>query len=97
MIIRIVKMEFRSDETENFRKLFEERKQTIRAFEGCLHLELWKDKNQKEIFFTYSHWESEAHLDHYRYSAFFRDTCEKTRALFANKAKAWSVDCISKA
>ncbi|RYE00336.1 MAG: hypothetical protein EOP54_00715 [Sphingobacteriales bacterium] len=39
-MIRIVKMRFRPECVEDFKQLFEERKEMIRAQEGCTHLEL---------------------------------------------------------
>jgi len=92
MILRIVKMTFREDETENFLALFNERKSLIRTFEGCSHLELWQQAGTPNVFFTYSMWESEQHLDHYRFSELFKDTWAKTKALFADKPQAWSVE-----
>lgn len=92
MIVRIVQMTFRTEEISNFTKLFEERKHLIRGFDGCQHLELWQDVNNPAVFFTYSYWESEQHLDHYRFSEFFKDTWSKTKALFAAKPQAWSVE-----
>lgn len=91
MIIRIVKMVFREEEVEAFHQLFIERKSLIRNFEGCTHLELWQDKNQPQIFFTYSWWDSEEHLDHYRQSHFFDDTWTLTKQKFAAKPEAWTV------
>lgn len=91
MIVRIVQMNFRPEEVANFEALFAERKQMIRSFEGCHHLELWQDAHDSNIFFTYSMWESEAHLNHYRFSDFFKDTWSKTKALFQAKPQAWSV------
>lgn len=91
MIVRIVQMTFRPEEVEAFQQLFSERKQLIRSFIGCNHLELWQDAHNTNIFFTYSIWDSEAHLDHYRFSELFKDTWAKTKALFADKPKAWSV------
>ncbi len=91
MIVRIVQMTFRPEEVAAFTALFEERKTTIRGFAGCTHLELWQDPKAQNIFFTYSNWESEAHLDHYRFSEFFKDTWARTKALFADKPQAWSV------
>ena len=91
MIVRIVKMTFRPEEIEIFEQLFNERKALIRHFKGCQHLELWQDGNQANVFFTYSIWESEAHLDHYRFSELFKDTWTKTKALFLEKPQAWSV------
>lgn len=85
-------MNFRAEEIDTFRALFAARKDTIRAFPGCQHLALLQDVNHPNIFFTYSHWDSEQHLKHYRYSEFFKETWGMTKALFADKAEAWSLD-----
>ncbi len=95
MIVRIVQMTFRPDKAEEFKVLFEERRQKIRSFDGCHHLELWRDNTHPNIFFTYSTWESQAALDHYRFSEFFKDTWGRTKALFAEKPQAWSVTPVS--
>lgn len=95
MIKRIVQMSFRPECRQDFLLLFEERKHIIRGFEGCMMLELWQDINNPDIFFTHSLWASEEHLNHYRFSAFFKDTWTRTKALFAEKAQAWSVDVVS--
>ena len=92
MIVRVVKMNFREEEVSNFLVLFNERKVLIRSFEGCHHLELWQETGRNNVFFTYSIWESEQHLDHYRFSELFKDTWAKTKALFADKPQAWSVE-----
>ena len=84
-------MTFREECVGAFTTMFEERKQTIRGFRGCTHLELWQDSKQPNVFFTYSHWASEADLDHYRFSKFFKETWGITKALFADKPQAWSV------
>jgi heme-degrading monooxygenase HmoA len=91
MIVRIVQMTFREEAVPEFTALFEERKEQIRNFPGCAHLELWQDSTHTNIFFTYSIWNSEADLNHYRFSDFFKDTWGKTKALFVQKANAWSV------
>lgn len=91
-MLRIVKMTIREEEIAAFQQLFLERKERIRAFDGCQHLELWQDLKHPEIFFTYSHWASEQQLNHYRFSEFFKETWTATKALFAEKAEAWSVE-----
>jgi quinol monooxygenase YgiN len=90
-VIRVVKMIFLEDKIEVFQRLFSERKQSIRHFEGCLHLELWQDEKEKYIFFTYSIWENEDSLNHYRFSPFFKETWSLTRALFSGKPEAWTL------
>jgi heme-degrading monooxygenase HmoA len=44
--------------------------------------------------FTYSQWESEAHLNNYRASDLFAVTWRDTKAKFAHKAEAWSVEQV---
>lgn len=91
MIVRIVRMEFRPEEVTNFLALFEERKSLIRNFTGCEHLELWQDEQDPHRFFTYSVWQSQQVLDHYRFSDLFKDTWSRTKLLFSAKPSAWSV------
>ncbi len=91
MIVRIVQMSFREDAVDEFLQIFEARKQHIRHFEGCSHLELWQDAQQPSLLFTYSHWDSEEQLNHYRFSEFFKETWRLTKALFAAPAQAWSI------
>lgn len=94
MIKRIVKLTFKESEVETFLKIFENKKKRIRNFSGCLHLELWRDANQPNVFFTYSFWESEADLNKYRYSELFQETWKNTKVLFSGKPEAWSVEMI---
>ncbi len=94
MIKRIVRMTFLPEEAATFLTIFEASKYQIRGFNGCLHLELWRDKMDKNVFMTYSIWQSPEHLDSYRQSELFAETWRKTKVLFKEKAQAWSVDMI---
>ena len=96
MLIRIVKMNFQEEEIHNFEALFEKKKQYIRNFEGCQFLELYQDRENKSIFFTYSYWESDEALQKYRHSELFKSVWAKTKPLFIEKAEAWSVDSMIK-
>ena len=95
MFTRIVKMEFQEDQIASFLANFETVKHNIRHFKGCLHLELWRDKHQPTIFFTYSKWEKESDLETYRNSELFKGVWAKTKPMFVAKANAWSVDTHS--
>ena len=92
MFIRIVKLRFHEDKIEAFLNNFEEVKHHIRNFEGNRFLELYQDKNDKRIFFTYSYWENEEALENYRKSALFDSVWTYTKTLFSDKPEAWSVD-----
>ena len=95
MFTRIVKMEFQENKVAQFLTNFETAKHKIRTFKGCMHLELWRDKNQPTIFFTYSKWEKESDLENYRNSELFKAVWATTKPMFANKASAWSLDTHS--
>ncbi|MBL7946928.1 MAG: antibiotic biosynthesis monooxygenase [Flavobacteriales bacterium] len=92
MIVRIVKMTFRPEETARFQALFEGWKPKIRSFPGCRHLELLHDVNDPRIFFTYSHWNGAEDLEKYRVSEVFASVWPVVKTLFAAPAEAWSVD-----
>ena len=85
-------MSFHSENIPEFLKMFDEKKNRIRNFKGCQLLELYQDKNNPEIFFTYSYWNNERDLDHYRNSDFFNETWKQTKSYFNDKPQAWSVD-----
>lgn len=90
MIVRIVKLTFREEEIETFKKVLEDSKEKIRAFPGVLHLQILQSTDNPRIFFTYSHWENQEALENYRHSALFKATWAKTKPLFSEKAEAWS-------
>lgn len=91
MFTRIVKMEFREEETEAFLANFKVVKAKIRGFPGCTFLELYQDKSDKAIFFTYSRWNAESDLETYRNSDLFKKVWSETKPLFRARAAAWSV------
>lgn len=91
-IKRIVKLTFREDTVAVFlEQVFEKSKDRIRAFPGCRHMELLQQTDRPEVLFTFSIWEDAAALETYRQSELFQRTWAATKALFAEKAEAWSV------
>jgi quinol monooxygenase YgiN len=95
MTVRIVKMTFKEEAINDFLKTFELQKEYIRDFEGCTHLELLRDKNNSNTFFTYSYWENESYLEKYRQSEFFTNLWSKVKKLFAEKPQAWSTHKVT--
>lgn len=92
MIIRIVKMTFKSENVEDFIFHFENWKTKIRNMPGCSHLELLNDINKSTVFFTYSYWKSEKDLNNYRNSELFSTVWAQTKTWFDAKPEAWSVE-----
>ena len=71
MLIRIVKMSFKPEETARFLKLFDQIKQKVRNVEGCEFLELMQDYDDPNSFSTYSKWRDDKALLAYRKSELF--------------------------
>ncbi|EAQ40982.1 putative quinol monooxygenase [Polaribacter sp. MED152] len=92
MFVRIVKMSLHSKFIADFQAMFDEKKSKIRNSPGCKLLELYQDKNNPEIFFTYSYWDKESDLENYRNSDFFKETWTQTKGYFNDKPEAWSVN-----
>ncbi len=96
MIKRIVKLTFKVDEIEAFKTIFEESKNKIQNFPGCISVELLQDITHKNIFFTLSFWDNPEDLEAYRHSELFKNTWSRTKVLFSEKPAAWSTLVISK-
>ncbi len=60
MLIRIVKMTFIPEYIPAFQAIFHRSERKIRYFPGCMHLELWQEAAQPDVFCTYSHWTGDA-------------------------------------
>ena len=94
MIVRIVKMTFRTEEVDAFKFLFESVKEKIRNQKGCHKLQLLQGEEDKRIFFTYSHRDTQEDLDRYRHSELFKETLSKTKAKFDDRPEAWSTQAL---
>jgi heme-degrading monooxygenase HmoA len=92
MFVRIVKMSFHLENIPAFLENFELVKTHIRNAPGNRFLELYQDKNNPQILFTYSYWDTEEDLENYRNSALFDEVWTFTKKLFNDKPEAWSVD-----
>ncbi len=92
MVVRIVKMTFKTECIQEFQTLFERYKNEIANQPGCHKLSLLQDIQQSNIFMTYSWWEQESDLNNYRYSETFGVVWPATKKLFAAKPEAWSLE-----
>ncbi|HET6243080.1 MAG TPA: antibiotic biosynthesis monooxygenase family protein [Bacteroidia bacterium] len=84
-------MTFETGKEGDFLNVFNNSSEKIRSFNGCEFLELLRDVNQTNIFFTHSIWKSEKHLEKYRNSFLFKETWASTKVLFSDKPQAWSL------
>jgi len=92
MLVRIVKLSLQEEKIKEFISNFNKQKESIRHFPGCQFLELYNDKQAKNVFFTYSYWDNEDALNNYRHSEIFQGIWAVTKPMFNAKPEAWSVD-----
>ncbi len=95
MIIRIVKLTFRPDSITDFKEVFNREKHHIANFDGCSKLDLLRDKENPNVFFTYSEWRDAYALERYRNSDTFNRIWGKAKLHFAGKPEAWSVEQVA--
>ena len=94
MLIRIVKLSFHPEHIPAFLDNFHVMKDEIRKAQGNRLLELYRDRENDNVFFTYSYWESAEDLENYRKSELFSGVWSFTKKLFNAKPEAWSVDSL---
>lgn len=87
-------MTFEPDKVDDFIGVWNEMKVKIAAFDGCNKVELFRDLDQNNIFFTYSVWDSDDDLQNYRKSELFGDLWPRAKVLFGDKPEAWSLDHV---
>jgi len=94
MIIRVVKLNLRREGLDVFMSLFLPRSEHVRNFPGCQYLQLWKDVEKPDIYFSYSWWESPAHLEAYRKSEVYKEVWALLKSQFGDRPEAWTVEKI---
>jgi len=92
MIVRIVKLTLSEEYLDTFIGHFEMVRESIKASQGCLYLELIRETNLSGVLFTLSHWESEASLRNYLESELFISIWKQVKPMFVAKAEAWSLN-----
>jgi quinol monooxygenase YgiN len=95
MLTRIVKLNISSNHIEDFINLFNDNKSKILNFSGCNHVEIMREFDNENIFFTYSHWQNTSSLEKYRESSTFKEIWKKTKTYFCDKPEAWSLKKIN--
>ena len=85
-IQRLVRMSFQTDRISDFMEVFEDSKEKIRNFPGCLALNLIVDFEDSSIIYTSSIWRAFEDLENYRNSELFIQTWRKTKIHFKEKA-----------
>jgi quinol monooxygenase YgiN len=93
-IQRLVRMSFQTDRISDFMEVFEDSKEKIRNFPGCLALNLIVDFEDSSIIYTSSIWRAIEDLENYRNSELFIQTWRKTKIHFKEKAQTSTFNVI---
>jgi len=93
-IQRLVRMSFKTDHISDFMEVFEDSKEKIRNFPGCLALNLIVDVEDPSIIYTSSIWRAIEDLENYRNSELFIQTWRKTKIHFKEKAQTSTFNVI---
>lgn len=91
MIVRIVRMHFKVENVDLFLQIFHANKELIRNVDGCTHLELLKDVNNRLTYTTLSHWDRPEDLENYRQSELFKNVWARVKPLFSGPTEAFSL------
>ncbi|MFT6716348.1 MAG: heme-degrading monooxygenase HmoA [Saprospiraceae bacterium] len=94
MITRIVKLSFEDSYCVEFEANFFETKKIVLSNKGCYSVELLKSY-EPGLYFTYSVWDNEDSLNHYRNSPVFKKIWGSFKPNFKTKAQAWTTKNIS--
>ena len=90
MIIRLVKMTFKPEESARFLSLYQAVQPKILLFPGCLSVDLLHEVLDEHAYTTYSRWQSHEALEAYRQSDFFKATWSEVRQMLRTKTLAVS-------
>lgn len=92
MITRIVKLTFDPERLSEFHAIWKVSRSKIINFDGCIFVEMYQSRDPSNVCFTYSQWDSEDDLNAYRHSDTFAEVWAQTKALFADRPQAWTLD-----
>ncbi len=94
MIVRIVEMHIDPFKKQEVVRTFKEIKESVRQFKGCHYVGLFENINSPEHIITYSIWDSEEDLEHYRNSPVFERNWKLLKMFFIGKPKAYSLKLV---
>ena len=95
MLIRIVKLSFKTEHIQDFKDVFYTNENKIAGFPGCSSVTCLQDKNSPNIFFTYSIWDYESSLENYRNSELFNTVWGTVKKYFNDRPLAWSCEALN--
>ncbi len=94
MILRVVKMELIEKKVELFELFMKNLKDEKLKQEGCLHHDIFCDKDNSLIYFSYTIWATEKYLKKYKKTELFKEVTRTIRTLCFKEPIAWTVENV---
>lgn len=94
MITRIVQLSFKENHLNEFLDHFEQVKQHVNTYPGCLGMRLHQSIDNPCLILTYSLWQDQASLENYRKSELFGTIWPVIKRWFDAPPQAWSTTSV---
>ncbi|MBE9467115.1 MAG: antibiotic biosynthesis monooxygenase [Bacteroidetes bacterium] len=94
MITRIIKFRIAPANTDVFKQFIALIKKDFSTIKGCKNREILNDKEDKDVYFMYTIWESEFKLNQYRKSELNKTLWTKLNQWSVKEPQAWTVENV---
>jgi hypothetical protein len=94
MILRVVKMVVDQNKIDIFNNFMSNLSTEKEGMDGCVHHDFFSNKQFRNVFYSYTIWESEKYLNKYRKSMLFKEVTTTLRSLCLSEPAAWTVENV---
>jgi len=94
MITRIIKFKIEPVNADDFKQFIASIKDDFSTIKGCKNMEILNDKEDKDVYFMYTIWDTEFKLNQYRKSEINKTLWSKLQEWSKKEPQAWTVENI---
>lgn len=77
---------------DSFRKRVPVISNEVRRVSGCMHNDIFRDRNNDNIFYSYTIWSSEEDIERYLKSMYYKEIWGDIWDYFKKEPMAWKID-----
>ncbi len=94
MILRVVKLKVDPRKMEAFQLFMENLHDEKLRLNGCLHFDFFNERQNPNIFYSYTIWEHEKFLKQYKKTDLFKEVVQTLRELCIDEPQAWTIQNV---
>jgi quinol monooxygenase YgiN len=94
MITRIIKFKIDPVNTDDFKQFIALIRKDFSSIKGCKNIEILNDKEDKDVYFMYTIWETESMLNKYRKSELNKTLWTNLNQWSVKEPQAWTVENV---